>query len=105
MNFAATKNQKKKKIKQKRFQIIKSNMQMTCVNKTQFAGLNNKRFYFHGNIVSLPFGHFLLNKITEKKEKYKTEIQHEIQDKKYNFLKEDTAAVRKSERLCLLRFY
>ena len=41
MNFAATKKQKKK-IKEKRFQKIKSNMQMTCVNKTEFAGLNDK---------------------------------------------------------------
>ena len=37
-------NQKPQKIKQKRFQITKSNMQMVSVNKTQFAGLNNKRF-------------------------------------------------------------
>ena len=36
-------NQKPKKIKQKRFQIIKSNMQI-CINKTQFAGLNGKQF-------------------------------------------------------------
>ena len=46
-------NQKPKKIKQKRFQIIRSNMQMVCVNKTQFAGLNDKRFYFHDDIVLL----------------------------------------------------
>ena len=67
---------KKKPIKQKRFQIIRSNIQMVSVNKTQFAGLNNKRFYFHGSkdkqfyfhdgIVLLPFGHFLLNKVREQ---------------------------------------
>ena len=96
-------NQKPKKIKQKRFQIIKSNMQMTCVNKTQFAGLNDKRFYFHDGIVLSPFGNFLLNKVREKKEKYKTEIQHEIQSKKYDFLKEDAAVVRQCERLSILR--
>ena len=67
-------NQKPKKNKQKRFQIIKLNMQITCVNKTQFPRLNDKRFYFHDDIVSSPFGHFLLNKVREKKEKYKTEI-------------------------------
>ena len=70
MNFAATKNQKKQKNK-KRFQRIKLNMQMTCVNKTQYTGLNDKQFHFHDGIVSLPFGHFLLNKVREKKEKYK----------------------------------
>ena len=61
---------------------------------TQSAGLNDKRFCFHEGIVSLPFGHFLLNKVREKKEKYKTEIQYEIQDKKHVFLKEEAAAVR-----------
>ena len=48
-------NQKPQKIKQKRFQITKSNMQMVSVNKTQFAGLNNKRFYFNDSIVSFSF--------------------------------------------------
>ena len=61
-------------------------MQVVSVNKAQFAGLNDKRFYFHNGIVSLPFGHFLLNKVREQKEKYKTEIQHQIHDKRYGFL-------------------
>ena len=78
-------------------------MQMTCVSKTQFTGLNDKRFYFHDGIVWLPFGHFLLNKVREKKEKYEAEIQHEIQSKKYDFLKEEAAAVRQCERLRILR--
>ena len=78
-------------------------MQMVCVNKTQFAGLNDKRFYFHDGIVSLPFGHFLLNKVREQKEKYKMEIQYEIHDKNYDFLKEEAAAVKQCERLHILR--
>ena len=35
---------KPKKIKQKRFQIINDSMQMKSVKKTQFAGLNDKRW-------------------------------------------------------------
>ena len=92
-------NQKPKKIKQKRFQIIRWNMEMVCANRTQFAGLNDKRFYFHDGIVLLPFGHFLLNKVRKQKEKYKTEIQHKICD----FLKEEVAAVKQCERLRILR--
>ena len=62
---------KPKKIEQKRFQIISDSIQMKSVKKTQFAGLNDKRFYFHDGIVSLPFGHFfLLNKVREEKEKH-----------------------------------
>ena len=47
-------NQKPKKTKkQKHFKKVRSNMQMVCVSKTQFAGLNDKQFYFHDGIVSL----------------------------------------------------
>ena len=52
---------KPKKLEQKRFQIINDSMQMKSVKKTtQSARLNDKRFYFHNGIVSLPFGHFFL---------------------------------------------
>ena len=61
---------KQAKVKQKRFQIINDSMQIKSVKKTQFAGLNDKRFYFHDGIVSLPFGHLLLNKVREEKEKH-----------------------------------
>ena len=53
---------------QKRFQIIKESMKMKSINKTQFAGLNDKR-YFHDGIVSLPFGHFSLEKVRKEKKK------------------------------------
>ena len=43
---------------------------MKSVKKTQFARINDKRFYFHDGITSLPFEHFLLNKVREEKEKH-----------------------------------
>ena len=43
---------------------------MRSVKKTQFAGLNDKHFYFHDGIVSLPLGQFLLNKVREETEKH-----------------------------------
>ena len=46
---------------------------MKSIRKTQFAGLNDKRFYFQDGIVSLTFGHFLLEKAREKKEKHRNE--------------------------------
>ena len=57
-------------------------MQMKSVKKTQLAGLNDKRFYFHDGIVSLPFGHFLLNKVKEEKEKHRVDLHIKIQKKK-----------------------
>ena len=60
-----------KKNEQKRFQVVNKSMQIKSVRKTQFAGLNDKSFYFHDGIVSLPFAYFLLEKTWEEKEKQK----------------------------------
>ena len=35
---------------------------MESVRKTQFAGLNDKCFYFQDGIVSLPFGQIFVRK-------------------------------------------
>ena len=61
-------------------------MQMTYVKKTQFAGLNDKCFYFPDRIVSLPFRHFLLNKVREEKEKHRADLYIKIQKRMYEFL-------------------
>ena len=39
----------------------------------------------------------------EQKGKCKTEIQYSIHDKKYDFLKDEAAAVKQYGRLCILR--
>ena len=64
---------KQKKIKQKRFQIINDSMQMKSVTKTQFARLND-----HDGIVSLPFAHFFLIRVTEEKEKHQADLHAKI---------------------------
>ena len=53
-------------------------MNMKSVNKTQFAGLNDKRHYFHDGIVSLPFGHFLLEKVRKEKENHHSKLRIEV---------------------------
>ena len=55
---------------------------MKPVKKTQFAGLNDKRFFFHDGIASLPFRHFLLDRVREEKEKYRADLHIKIQKKK-----------------------
>ena len=42
-------------------------MIMTSVNKVKFASLNDKRYCGSNGIVSLPFGHPLLNEVREYK--------------------------------------
>ena len=72
----------KQKIEQKRFQVINDSVQMKSVKKTQFAGLNDERFYFHDGIVSLPLGQFLMNKVREVEEKHRANLHTMIQKKK-----------------------
>ena len=64
-------NQKVKKIQQNRFQIKNTEMRMQSISKSQFAGLNDKRFYYHYSIVSMPFGHPLLEKLSKEKKRTK----------------------------------
>ena len=44
--------------------------------KKQFAGLNDKRFYFHNGIVLQPFGHFLLEKTRKEKKSIEMSFIH-----------------------------
>ena len=84
---------------QKRFQIINESMKMKSVNKTQFAGLNDKRYYFHDGIVSLPFGHFLLEKVRKEKEKQCSKLHIEVKKSMYKFLELEGKGVHLCERL------
>ena len=61
----------KEKVIQKRLQVKNTEMIMTSSNKVKFAQLNDKRYYFSDGIVSLPFGHPLLEKIREYKNSLK----------------------------------
>ena len=59
------------KVIQKRLQVKNTEMIMTSSNKVKFAQLNDKRYYFSDGIVSLPFGHPLLEKVREYKRSLK----------------------------------
>ena len=78
-------------------------MQMRSVKKPQFAGLNDKRFYCHDGMVSLPFGYALLKNIRKDKEKYRSNIHYKIHKKMFDFLTEESKAIRKCERSRTLR--
>ena len=79
-------------------------MRMQNISKSQFAGLNDKRFYFYGGIVSMPFGHLLLE-ILRKQKKKETHIYLLIKEKKEEYLNAEAKAVRQCERLQVLRFF
>ena len=90
------------RIKQKRFEVRNTNMKMTTVNKAKFARLNDKRYYFSEGIVSLPFGHILLEKVRQYK-KQLTKIHNEIDNEKDAILQLENEAVMQNERLRILR--
>ena len=87
---------------QKRFQISNESMKMKSVNKTQFAGLNDKRYYFHDGIVSLLLDIFCQKKLEKRK---KNTAQNYILrlKKTYKFLELEGIEVHLCERLRILR--
>ena len=89
-------------VNQKRFEVRNTNMKMTAINKVKFARLNDKRYYFSDGIVSLPFGHILLEK-TRQYKKQLTKIHQQIDNEKDAILKLENEAVMQNERLRILR--
>ena len=89
-------------ITQKRFEVRNTDMKMTSISKVKFARLNDKRYYFSDGIVSLPFGHVLLEKTREYKKKL-SKIHEQIDKEKNTILKLENDAVMQNERLRILR--
>ena len=75
---------------------------MTSVNKVRFASLNDKRYYGSDGIVSLPFGHPLLNEVREYK-KSLPKICTVTEQEKDKILFLENKAFAKNKRLRLLR--
>ena len=93
---------KTKKLVQKRFQVKNTNIIMTTVNKVQFASLNDKRYYFSDGIVSLPYGHALLEEVRQYK-KSLPETHTVIEKEKDKLLQPENDAVNRNERLRTLK--
>ena len=92
---------KPKKIEQKSFQILNESIQMKSVSKVQFGRFNDKRYYFYIGITSLPFGNRMLDPLRKEKQKY-CSIYQKIQEKKYNFLKEEAKVIENNQRMRIL---
>ena len=93
---------KPKKIEQKRFQINNESMQMKSATEVQFGQLNDERFYFSNEIISLPYGHPYLENLRQQKQKYRA-IHKVTQEKKYEFLKQECRFLESNERLRVLK--
>ena len=82
-----------------RFQVKRTDMKLTTINKTQFAGLNDKRYYLTDGSTSMPYGHFLLAELNEKKKKFQN-VLFKIKD---DLIREECKAIKKCERIRVLR--
>ena len=94
---------KPKKIQQKRFQIINDSMSMKGVSKVQFGKLDDKRLYFSNGIISLPYGHPPLENMRKEKQKNRL-IYKKIQEKKYEYLKQESKVLNNNQRLNVLKY-
>ena len=77
-------------------------MQMKGVSKVQFGKLTDKRFYFSNGIISLPYGHPSLENMRKEKQKNRL-IHKKIQEKKYEYLKEESKVLNDNQRLNVLK--
>ena len=74
-------------------------MELVSVEKKRFASLNDKRFYFMGGIVSLPFGHLLLEEVRKLKSNFRGEITSEFINQLFDFIDSEQNVLSKCERL------
>ena len=77
-------------------------MQMKGVSKVQFGKLNDKRFYFSNGIISVLYGHPSLENVRKKKQKNRL-IHKKLQEKKYEYLKEESKVLNDNQRLYVLK--
>ena len=92
---------KAKSLKQTRFKLSKTTMKIKEEVKTQFASLNDKRYYLPDGVTSLPYGHFLLAEIDKKKDNKK--IQNILFKIKDDLIREESNITKKCERIRVLR--
>lgn len=83
------------KQEQYRFQVIHDRMEKKMIEKSKFAQINNKRFYFSDRVVSFPFSCPNLRDLIEYNEQNGQKRENFILDEKQNLLKLEHKAMIK----------
>ena len=86
----------------KRLEVHNTKMKMTSVSKVRFASLNDKRYYFSDEIVSLLYGHPLLSEVRNAKKAF-PKVQQFIEQEENNLLPFENKVGARNERLRVLR--
>ena len=68
-----------------RFVVKKGDMVKTTATKTKFSQLNDKRFYFPGGILSLPYGHPSLEEISNIKSEQGLKLEKYFRQERRTF--------------------
>ena len=85
-----------------RISVKKSEMTTHKIFKSKFSQLNNKRFYFPNAVVSLPFGHCVLNDLDKFKKDKGQRIENYFLKEKEHMLELEKKALKKCPRLDFL---
>ena len=85
-----------------RISVKKREMTTYRKTKSKFSQLNDTRFYFPNAIISLPFGHQVLNEIDQYKKKQGRRIEKYFLQEKEHLLELEKAALKKCPRLDIL---
>ena len=88
-------------LKQSRFKLSKAKMHFKEELKVQFAVLNDKIYYLPDGVTSLPYGHFLLTELDNKKNQ--KNIQNVLLKIKDDLIRQESNLIKKCERIRVLR--
>ena len=78
-----------------RISVKKGEMTTYRITKSKFSQLNDKRFYFPNAIISLPFGHQVLNEIDQYRKNQGQRIEKYFLQEKEHLLELEKAALKK----------
>ena len=71
------------------------------IEKSKFAQINDKRYYFSDGIVSLPFSHLYLHEIVQFKRDKKQKIELFLQEEKQTYSDGKICCGKKHENFAL----
>ena len=81
--------------RQSRFSIKKNEMFLEEIEKSEFAQMNDERYYFRDRIVSLPFSHTCLHELFNLKEIKSNEIESLLQKEKHKLIRMEKFSLEK----------
>ena len=82
-----------------RISVKKGEMTTYRITKSKFSQMNDNKFYFPNAVISLPFGHQVLNEIDQYKENQGQRIEKYFLQEKEHLLKLEQEALKKCPRL------